>query len=402
MKKLLSLLFLPALALADTAQNFGRIPFGSDLPGPDAAISTTDFTAATTVRAWCFQTNIGETTSKVKFSIGAVTGTVTLSTAICPSTSGLPNLGTISAGVFPNCLETKTLTPTASAINEITGFTTALTAGTRYCRIVYNATGTPASNHFVLNTVRGLGAVDGSSTNNTSLSGGVTTWGYMYMESSDTGGTWNPSGNNPIPAMGHMEEFASGDNYGLIVSNATNSANTVYSTRRLGAWFTTPATGPTFNFSTCSMQVSKNGTVPSGGLKYEVYTGASPTMGSPACFTRTLPAANYTNAGNWTPIDFATNCAVPPNTIVRLMAAVGDTASGSSGNEFKAAEFTVDNSAGAKAQFPFGGMKEAYYNGTSLSDDDTKVIPFKCWLDTATPYTVPASGVSAARIQGGM
>jgi len=112
-----------------------------------------------------------------------------------------------------------------------------------------------------------------------------------------------------------------------------------------------------------------------------------------------------TNSQSWVPVYFPTSPALLANTQYWIMAATGDGASGSNGNDFRFYYQSIENDANSKAQLPFGGLKRVYYNGTdftTVAASDVQIVPFKLYLDTAGEFTVPASGLPASRIQGGM
>lgn len=373
---------------------------GWPCPAPDAGVSINNLNSATAGSAFCFQVPQNETLSKVKIYYGATGGGTPTAAgskcSLCADSSGTPNTGgAIAAGVPPTPLEIKQLAAyTASAVNEWTGFTTALTANTNYWIVLTNATATQASNFQTVQRIN-VAALNGSSDPaGLSVNGGAGGWGFGYKSTTD-GSSWNTGGNNPVNAYGVRLEFASGRFLGAMFTNAAvDTTNEVYAARRYGVMFTTPSTWPSIKISSMSMQVTKAGTVPSSGFRYQIFGGSTsvPTLITNGT-SATLPAANFAENPGWYRLNFPTSPTLAPNTIYHLLVGTGDATAGSAANAWRFDRFVVENDANSKAQLPFGSLQMTYStDGTNFTQTATDAIPFMLWLDDSGEFSVPAAG----------
>lgn len=357
------------------------IGFMPTFPSLGAGMRTFALNSATTYVAFNVRIPATKTLNKVKIYCSGTTGSPTAAGTTCgihPDSSSAPNA---------TATETRQLAgvPSGSAWNEWTGFTTSMTADTQYWLVVKNGTATPGSNYATWQCAASVNVP--LSYSDSATFGNYFGWG---ARSTTDGTTWSSGGNYYNQVLGIRLEFSDGSFAGFPVSNvAADGTDTVYSAREYGIKFTVPASWPTINIKRALFDIASSGTVPAGGMRYRIYTGATttPTLQGTSI---TAPNTSHLNGG-WKTLPFASAVAVTAGTTVRVT--FGAVSGGSSSNEFRSYLYTIENSAGSKALMPFGACVKTYTtDGTTFTDTDTGIIPWGIQLDTAGEFTVSASG----------
>lgn len=381
MKRLiLGLLLFTGVAQAQTpVQTLQPISLGWFAPNIAPGNSGYTVNAANDRLCWSFMLSDDKTLSKVKTDIYSVTGT--------PSGAETQLLLTADASGFPSgsVAETKALagSPT-TGMNEWTGFTTALTAGTRYWLCHKNTNATPASNYITIRVPDVASSTGG--VGHAGTLGNQTKWSWQFCDSADSGASCANVNRWAMP-IGRLE-FSDGTFVGsglLSSSYGWDSTNKIYSTREQGVTATVPADAPSLNVKCLSIALNLNGTAPAGGLRLRLYTGATGARTLRAT-TTTIPAANV--ALGWHHACFTSSYTLAPGTQFSVVA--GAVSGGDTSNYYSVQTATIDNTAGSKALGFFGGISSAYYDGSSWTDTDTKATPFLVHLDTNDPFGVTA------------
>lgn len=323
------------------------------------------------------------TLNNVRFFVSAVSGSLGASD-ISVDLVDFP-AGAITATTAPNAaIETRatvTTTPTGAAWVEVTGFTTALTAGKVYGIVIKNANGTPASNNF---TVRWLTDISTRIT-------GTSAIGWRKASSTDSGSTY---GSSVTQVGGVRLEFSDTSVCGIPVSDISNTlaGDGIYSGRELGVKFTTPADAK-LRVKAVTARVHITGT-PTGLLRFRLYQGTS-LVASTATF------------GNWQSTQevigvFASVQVLEASTLYRVVLAKDAGDANSSSNRVNLYELTVENDAASKALLPFGGWVKTYWDGASWTDTDTSALMCGLLLDTSDAFDATSSGGGGgARVLGG-
>ncbi len=343
-------------------------------PTPSNGVLTLALSAANTWLALSFVLAESKTLSKVKLLASAVAGTLGATDLTCDiysDSSGSP-------GTSIESRNTVTATPTGAAWVEFTGFTTALTAGTRYWLVFKNANATPATNYPTFQW-------GGTDTSPFLLGSPSPSWGWTKKHTTD-GSTWITAATN---VSGLKLEFSDASFNGLPVQAAGYVTDYVYSTRELGTLITLPSTVK-LNVRGMAMFLSKNGT-PAGNLRYRIYDGTTLLATSDA-----VNIANVETTARWTPAYFSATQTL--NAGLSLRAIAGITTGGDATNYIRCYGYTIENNADSKALLPWGAQR-TYYNGTSWAETDTGILPFALILDTDGEFTATGSGgVSKARL----
>lgn len=378
MKKLFLLfLLLPSFVLAQNTRIGGEIVAGG-LRGVDPANDFSfDYALNTAGQRIAYGFHFDEdcTINAARLYMGSVTGTLAaadIKLAIQgASATGLPS-GTDLQEV--NC----SAIPSANATNEWTGLTVAATRGTQYFAILRNANGVPASNF--INAKRWGG---GGAPHDTGL--GSDFQGWNTYRSSDSGATWPGTG-----VKGNMVlriQCSNGKYVGLPLETfSANGPIEVHSTREVGARFTVPATDPTWRVRCLTAPVGHTGTAPAGGSRFGIRIGASP-----GAATYTSTNLNLSDSlPRWRTGCFSAVQTLAPGTVVNLV--VGAVSGGSSGNNYRVPNYTIQNNANTKALMPFGSWTTVTYDGTTWTNTDTTVIPFGVIFDNQA-FTASAGGL---------
>lgn len=345
--------------------------------GFDAGMDTFTLDSSTKRMAFAFIPSETKTLSKVRVYFHNVTGTpasTDIAFAIQADSSGNPS---------NTDLESKTISasPSATAYNEATSFTTSCTGGTRYWIVIKNTHGTPASNNVQLRfpyqgTRQPFSRIG--------QMGQQAKWGWGWGQSTDGGSTYST-----VSGLTNIRlEFSDGSIIGIPVTDCaalTGGSEQIYSAREAGALVTIPATWPTLNVIGISMPIGFVGTAPAGGLRFRLYTGASPSL---LATTQTVPADNV-GAGYWVHAHFSSVQAIAAGTVLRVVA--GAVSGGDSSNFYYTSAVTIENAAASKALTPFGSTQFTY-NNSGWTETDTKVPGFALHLDTNGDFTVAGGG----------
>lgn len=357
---------------------------------PNNLAGTLALSAANTWLGFTFVSPSGKTLSKVKAFVSAVSGTPAASDATLDLFSdnvGIPNTSVEGP-------KTATGTPTASAWLEWTGFTTGLTAGTRYWLIFKNANASPGTHNFTYRYgTTQTAPVPIISTQGTTAAGA---WGWNKLHSTDGGSTWVTA----IPnVFGWRLEYSDGSFDGLPYSNIVigAAATWVYGNREVGVLVTTP-NNATLNIKGVAFLANKVGT-PTGSLRARLYNGVTLLATS----ANSIPAT-FVGTGNpahaWE-FYFATTQSVAPGSSLRVVLSE-TTQSDTSSNVYRSYEYTVENDANSRALCPFGNCQQtittdATANPVVFSETNTVFTPFALILDSDGEFAATSGGGGVSR-----
>ena len=348
-------------------ERWGQL-LGFTPPTPSNAASSLILNAANTWCALSFVLAESKTLSKVKLYTTSVTGTLGSTDLTCDIYSDVSG----SPGTSVESRNTVTATPTGALWVEFTGFTTALTAGTRYWLVFKNVNATPTTNYLTYQW--------GSSDTSPFLLGSISpSWGWTKKHTTDAAATW-------ISAQGNVSglrlEFSDVSFNGLPVQALGYSTDYIYSTRELGVLLTLPSNAK-LNVRGMALFLNKIG-APAGNLRYRLYDGTTLLATSDA-----VNIANVETGARWTPAYFSTTQTL--NAGLSLRASAGITTGGDASNYIRCYGYTVENNADSKALLPWGAQR-TYYNGTSWVETDTGILPFALILDTDGEFTATGGG----------
>lgn len=370
------------------AQRLAPIAIGFLPIIPSNGTASLALSATATWLAFGFVPDANRQVSKIRAFNSAINGVLATTDVTCDIYSD-------SNGVPGSSLESRSSITSSLAANtwgEWTGFTSAsnVTGGLQHWAVIKNANGTPATNfptfRFGGNTTWSTFSVVG---------GGLPGWGKVH--STNSGGAWGTAlGDN----FGWRIEYADGTFQGVPISNnATAGTNNVYSNRERGLRFTTPSNARWNIRGICWYNRTTTGT-PTAGMRGRIYTGAgvTPTL------VATTPTVSKTALGaQWLASWFSASQIIEPGTTM-TMTMGEDTNSDTSSNRYSTTEYTVENDANSKALMPFGGMSEAYFDGTNWTFTDTILVPIGVLLDTDGEFAAVASGglLNIGGMTGGM
>lgn len=359
------------------------------IPGGALAATNLALSATATWLAMSGFSSRGKTLSKVHAYLAAVNGTLGASDLSCSLYSdtgaGIPNASiqastTLAGGA-----------PTAAGWITFTGFSTAMTDATPYWLVFKNLNGTPASN---FPTFRWSG--NGNGPNWTAGWSGLTAQlGWHKVGTTNSGAAWATGVQTNV--MGIMLEYSDGTFAGLGYETGSNdTTNGVYSTRKVGAYFTTPA-NVKYNLAGLVLPILKAGT-PTGTARYEIYEDTTLIATS-----NEIPLASVLTTQANIPALFASPPTLKANTVYRAVLAESAQAD-SSANAYRVGRFQVGNFAAALAAKPFNGTsKQTYYDGSSWSEADaTWVVPVLLLLTEADPFTYNGDSIVAGELKTGV
>ena len=268
-----------------------------------------------------------------------------------------------SAAGAPNALVAgpQTVTNLAAGWWEWTGFTYALTAGTRYWLVFKNTTGSPTVTYPTFQWVKDLFNTGGIQNN------------FCKVDSANSGSSWL----NPITAIqGYRLEYSDATFSGCPVSNiAIDTSFASYGSNEYGTLFTTPPTG---NMDVVGVVVPlrKTGT-PSGNVAVRLRYGTS-TITS----YKYIPGIISSAANNLAAFYFSSINTVIPSTVCRIT--LFDDAVDSAANYYYTMAATIQNTVQSKALL-FNFKKTGTVNGgTSWTETDTSFMPFALILDESS------------------
>lgn len=321
---------------------------------------TGSINAAATWRAASFIAPVTSTLNSVRAYVSAKSGTLVAADS--------------TIDVFSSTFASSQHTPNASVHGPIScnsaisaaGWYTwspsyAVTQNTRYWIVFKNANATPASNNYTLRDNTTLL----TSTYGTTLQGQLGVRG-----TTNSGSTW--AGISAVSAL--RLGFSDGSYFGLPISNTLQNADYVYSSREAGTKFTLPTNLNCKVIGAGIVVEAKTGT-PTGTARIRLYTGSSPSLqatGEIGTNTQTGLAIAY----------FSSAVSLTGGTICRVVLSE-TTQSDASTNRYNTTANVIDTDASSAQLFPYSAQS-TYYNGTSWSDDATRIIPYCLILNDET------------------
>lgn len=385
MKKLIFLiallsLVLPVVAGAVTNQTLGAQAVGF-LPTTNVSVNLA-LNADNTQLAMSFVPDQNRTLSSVSIYGSAAAGTlgnIAGTANLCADAAGLPNYTTI--------IETVTITagnwPAAASRVTFSGFTTALTGGTRYWIIFKNTSSVPGTDYPTLQYAgnSGLPMYVGSSS---------AKWGWSKVHATDAA-TFTTSALTNVSGLFVGYSDGGGSYAGLALNsiNAAGSTTRVYSNRESGVMFTTPA-NVKLNVRGVAFMAAPNGT-PTGLLRYRLYQGTTLVA-----TTASIGAVANATAGSFPILYFSSTQTLEPATSYRVVLSETTQADAFT-NSYSTYEYNIANDANARAVLPFGGTLQQTYTTDATGspptfvDVNTVICPFALILDTDGPFTAPAA-----------
>lgn len=381
--------FLLTLALLIANSALAQTPVQGVYPtrlGHSTAVfnSTNEVSLNAANNRFCYQFVLSDdkTLAKFKTDLSAITSSPAagdIDAELVADASGFPSgsvietVGTASAAL-------------ATGMNSWEGFTSALTAGTRYAVCLRNTNGVPGTNYIRVRV--GATSSQGQIGDVTVLSGGEK-WGWAFCYSTDSGSTCST---HRAAFMHFRLEFSDGTFAGGALLSSTilpETTDKVYDAREMGVRFTLPATSPTIRVRGLAFLNDLQGTPPAGGIRYRIYTGSSTTP-SLVATTRTIPAANLTD-DRWAPAYFSSVVEIDPGETVRVV--FGAVSGGDSSNYYTTGRYYIDNTDASRALQAFGTAHSTYTtDGTTFTDTNTRTFPFILLLDTGDEYEITAGG----------
>jgi hypothetical protein len=283
-----------------------------------------------------------------------------------------------AAGIPNATVEARTAdaNPAAGYV-RCSGFTTALTAGTRYWFLNKNLNALPATNFWTLRFAGAQGAFAPPMLH----TGTTGTSSFTKIHSTDSGATWVST----FAWAGMMMlEFSDGSFDGIPIYALVQVSPVgvgIYGARELGNLITTPLNA-TLNIKGFGLGVAVESGSPTGNLRGRLYNDTTLLATSQEVYT-----PSQLTGSTFVEFTFATVQAVAGGSTLRFV--FGETTqSDTSGNRFNATYWDIKNTADARGLLPFGGsMKQTYLDGT-WTEDSTKLIPGYLRLDTDGEFAV--------------
>ncbi len=360
------------------------------MPSTLGLSSTIALSATATWVAFSFVPDQGSQLSKVKLYCNTKTGTLASTDCTCDlysDASGIPNASIESRSSITSAVASATWV-------EWTGFSTTLTAGTRYWLVFKNANGTPASNFPTwFYSASGLGW------NASGVATGVLGWGWDCVQTANSGSAWATQLKNM--AVGPRLEFSDGTFAGMPVSDVNRPSGAAsgfmaFGKQEVGVKITLP-TNASLNIAGLAFGLAKTGTP--GAVRFRLYDGTT-LLGT----TQSIPVANITSNNLFYVAYFSSPIAVTASTVLR--AVVGDATSGdTSSNGYGIGIYTVENDSNSKLLKPFGGSmsftKCTDNTAVSFTETDTAFVPMALLLDTNGEFNSSGGGGLAGNPLGG-
>lgn len=272
---------------------------------------------------------------------------------------------------------TNAVAVTALAFYDFT-FNVALSAATQYWIVVRNLNASPATN---ILTWRAMGNAVGVV--HSTIQSTTPFYGFGRRNSTDGGATWTTVSASSCGPLFRLD-FSDGTSAGCPVSNsATDTTNTVFSTREVGMVFTTPQ----------NVRLAVSGVyctpgiagTPTGDLRYRIYKGTTLVA-----TTTAIPKATVTNltsiAGQVAGF-FTSPVILDPNTVYRVT--MGETTqSDTSTNNYRMLQMAAwDNNATSLALKPWNGTASlTYFNGSTWTDTASSYCPMNLLMDFDTMF----------------
>lgn len=320
------------------------------------------------------------------------------------SKTGSPASGSIRLDIYsdtsnaPNATLANSTTTSGSFANKTwvsqTGYSLALTAGTRYWIVIRNVDGAPTTNYVDIRYLEGsmgcawsqYSAVDAS---------------FRMLESVNSGSFWgndNREGTFPFRL-----DFSDGTYFGFPVGEKVRAlegvaGQGVYSSRAFGCLITTPANA-SFKVKGVSFQIGKSGT-PTGSARCQIYQGTNLVSGATS---NLLLPASIPSAGGIFTFFFPTSITLASATAYRIVVSES-TQSDTSSNRYMITSFkNIDSDSNSQALKPWGATAAAtYYDGSSWADDTTQIVPLILHLDSSGEFASAGGGVKNSNsVSGG-
>lgn len=335
-------------------------------PNTLVASSTFSLNAAANWLAYSFTAQSAKTLNYVRTYVTAVTGVLGANDLSCTLYS---DVGGAPSAVI-EARNTVTAAPAGAAWVEFTGFTTTLTAGTRYWLVIKNLNGTPAANFPTCMdfTTSNIGqCVLGGSTIGT-----APTYSWSTANSTNSGRTWSMlSHNTPGPRLQYSDNTYEG-----FPTQNTSTADTTAANKQVGVYLVTP-----------------NVSLVVAGLTFLCHSTGSPTtdlimymynnttlVGTTGSIAKAL--LNHNTGTSWATAFFSSPVTVSPNSIIRAtIASVGNDASA-----YNLPYLTLQNDANSFALMPFQGTfckTSTIDNGATFTESQTLITGFGLVLDQA-------------------
>jgi hypothetical protein len=326
-----------------------------------------NLSAAANRFALSFVPEATKTLSKVTIYLSGVTGTLGANDLVADLFSDSAS----NPGTSIESRNTVTTTPTGAGRCEWTGFTSSITAGTKYWFVVKNVNATPATNYATCRYFYDyVGPYDMA---------GSSGWGWSKKESTNGGTSWT---NTYYMGIILRLEYSDGTFEGFPIDSITDtdtSAQTVYSSRESGNRLITP--NIILNVKGLSFFVGTGGT-PTGDLRYRIYNGTN-LLGT----TNSIPEANIADGSTmWRPATFASNIIIPPLSDIRVVMSETSNSDASS-NRYYSYKYVMENNANTLNLKPFmGSLQRTYFDGSSWVETNTDMIMFIFILDDRNPF----------------
>ena len=320
--------------------------------------------------AYSFMVPVTKTLSKVRAYVTAVNGTLGATNLVCEIysddiASNRPNASLAS-------VNTVTATPTGAAWVEFTGFTQALTAGTRYWIVLSNANGTPATNYptYLLHTTDSTAPLFINGFSNSSWFNHDTT-----LDITDPA-LW---GRRSVNSIGPRLEFNDSTFYGYPYDNTDTSGATEQTGNNIevGAYFV----NGNANLNIIGLAFFMNQAV--AGTETNVVMNLYDNI---TLLATTEGRVHIAGETGWYSQFFSSVQIIAPSTTVR-MTIVNNIRTGT-GN-YRLHYKTIQNDANSKALMPFNGTFQktrSINGGSSFTETDTQIPACALILNGANEF----------------
>ena len=361
-----------------THSYIGRQVFGIVEENLSAGANTQALSAANTWVAYSYVSPIAQTLNTVRAYISAIAGVPLAADADC-------ELWSSTAAGIPNAvIETVTASDANPAVGwiQFSGFTTALSAGTQYWLIFKNLNAVPGTNNWTLRFTSGTGLTRGLfGLLSTTLA--ATTGAKIHT--TDAGTSWTSV---QICGASMRLGFSGGGFDGAPFENfsvATAVGQGIYSTRECGTYFTLP-TNAKLNVRGVGICITGESGTPTGNFRIRLYRDTTLLATSQESWGSTQIASSL----RFIEGTFASVQALNGGDIIRVVGSE-TTQSDASTNRYNLLEHYVENDADSAALMPMGA-KRTYFDGTSWTEDATRVIPVVLVLDTGAEFAAGGGG----------
>ena len=334
--------------------------------------TTLALSAANTWLAYSYVSPIAQTLNNVRAYISAIAAAPLAADADC-------ELWSSTAAGIPNAvIETVTASDANPAVGWIqySGFTTALSAGTQYWLIFKNLNALPATNNWTyrFSSAAGLprGLFGHLSTTLAAATG-------AKIHTTDAGATWaSVIAGGAVMRLGFSGGGFDGTPFENL-SQTTAVGQGIYSTRECGTYFTLP-TNAKLNVRGAGIIAAAESGTPTGNFRIRLYRDTTLLATSQESWGPTVISAT----ARFIEGTFASVQALNGGDIIRVVGSE-TTQSDASTNRYNLLEHYVENDADSAALIPMGA-KRTYFDGTSWTEDATRVIPVVLVLDTGGEF----------------